>query len=132
MSPDQESVAIVRRGYRAFNEADLAALTELLDENASWHTPGRSPVGGDAVGRDAVVARFGRYARETGGTFKADLKRVLTDEDGSVIGIHRNVGERDGKELDVYCCIVFEVVDGRIVHGREHVYDLNAWDEFWS
>jgi uncharacterized protein len=49
-----------------------------------------------------------------------------------VIGIHRNVGEREGKELDVYCCIVFEVVDGRIVDGREHFYDLHAWDEFWA
>jgi ketosteroid isomerase-like protein len=60
------------------------------------------------------------------------LKRVLTDEDGRVIGIHRNVGERAGKRLDVYCCIVFELENGRIVDGREHFYDLQAWDEFWS
>ena len=132
MSLIQENVAVVRRGYRAFNDADLTALAELFDDDASWHTPGRSPVGGDAVGRAAVFARFERYARETGGTFRADLKRVLTDEDGKVIGIHHNVGKRDGKELDVYCCIVFEVADGRIVDGREHFHDLHAWDEFWS
>jgi uncharacterized protein len=132
MSLVQESVSIVRRGYRAFNEADLAALTELFDENISWHTPGCSSLAGDAFGRGAVLSRLGRYARETGGTFRADLKRVLTDEDGKVIGIHHNVAEREGKELDVYCCIVFEVVDGRIVDGREHFYDLHAWDEFWA
>ena len=132
MSPVQENMAIVRRGYRALNDADLGTLTELFDENASWHTPGCSSVAGDAVGRDAVFTRFVQYARETGGTFKADLKRVLTDEDGRVIGIHHNVGERDGKELDVYCCIVFEVAGGRIVDGREHFYDQHAWDEFWS
>jgi uncharacterized protein len=132
VSPTQESVAIVRRGYRAFNEADVTALTELFDETASWHTPGCSPVAGDALGRDAVLARFGRYVSETGGTFRADLKRVLTDEDGRVIGIHRIEGERRGKVLDVYCCIVFEVVEGRIVDGREHFHDLHAWDEFWS
>ena len=132
MTAIQENVAIVRREYRAFNDADLATLSELFDENASWHTPGRSRVAGTAVGRDAVFARFGRYARETGGTFRADLKRVLTDEDGTVIGIHNVVGERDGKKLDVYCCIVFELADGRIVDGREHFYDLNAWDQFWS
>jgi ketosteroid isomerase-like protein len=132
VSPIHDNVATVRRGYDAFNAADLSALAELFDENACWHTPGRSPVAGDAVGRHAVVARLGQYVGETGGTFRADLKRLLTDEDGKVIGIHHNVGRRHGKELDVYCCIVFEVADGRIVDGCEHFYDLHAWDEFWS
>jgi len=57
---------------------------------------------------------------------------VLTDEDGRVIGIHRNTAERDGKKLDVQCCIVFEIEDGRLIDGREHFFDLHAWDEFWS
>jgi ketosteroid isomerase-like protein len=123
---------IVRRGYAAFNAADVKTLSELFNESASWHTPGRSPLAGDRQGREATFAHFGRYVGETGGTFKAELQRVLTDEDGRVIGIHRNTAERDGKKLDVYCCIVFEVEDGRITDGREHFYDLHAWDEFWS
>jgi ketosteroid isomerase-like protein len=127
-----DNAAVVRRGYQAFNEADIGTLTELFDESSSWHTPGRSPIACDAVGRDAVFEQFGRYVGETEGTFKADLKRVLTDEDGSVIGIHHNTGERNGKQLDVYCCIAFEVEDGKIIDGREHFYDLHAWDEFWS
>ena len=127
-----ENSAIVRRGYDALNSADLAPLIELFDQDASWHTPGHGPLAGDADGRDAVLAQFRHYANETGGTFTARLKRVLTDEDGRVIGIHRTVAERGGKRLDVYCCIVFELEDGRIVDGREHFYDLHAWDEFWS
>jgi uncharacterized protein len=126
------NAAIVRRGYEAFRSGDVTTLTELFGDDVSWHTPGRSPLAGDVVGREAVFARLGRYAAETGGTFKADLKRVLTDEDGRVIGIHHNVAERGGKRLDIYCCIVFELEDGRIVEGREHFYDLDAWDEFWS
>ena len=126
------NATIVRRGYEAFDLGDLATLTELFGDNVSWHTPGQSPLAGDVVGREAVVARLGRYLAETGGTFRADLKRVLTDEDGRVIGIHHNVAERHGRHLDVYCCIVFELENGRIVDGREHVYDLRAWDEFWS
>src|SRR5204863_1028418 len=120
--------AIVRRGYDALNTADLAALTELFDEHASWHTPGQSPLAGDADGREAVFAQFGRYSDETAGTFTADLKRVLTDEEDRVIGIHHTVAERGDKRLDIYGCIVFELVDGRIVDGREHFYDLRAWD----
>jgi uncharacterized protein len=126
------NAAIVRRGYEAVNTGDVETLTELLGDNVSWHTPGRSPLAGDVVGREAVFARLGRYLAETGGTFRAELKRVLTDEDGRVIGIHHSVAERDGKHLDIYGGIVFELQDGRIVDGREHFYDLRAWDEFWS
>jgi ketosteroid isomerase-like protein len=126
------NAAIVRGGYEAFSGGDLSKLADLFDDNVSWHTPGWGSLAGDVVGREAVFARLGRYVAETGGTFRADLKRVLTDEDGRVIGIHHNVAERDGKRLDIYCCIVFELEDGRIVDGREHFYDLDAWDEFWS
>ncbi len=49
-----------------------------------------------------------------------------------MVGIHRNTAERNGKQLDVACCIVFELEDGRITDGREHFFDLYAWDEFWS
>ena len=126
------NAAIVRRGYEALEVGDLETLTGLFRDDVSWHTPGRSPLAGDVVGREAVFARLGRYVAETGGTFRTDLKRLLTDEAGRVIGIHQSVAERDGKRLDVYCCTVFELENGRIVDGREHIYDLLAWDEFWS
>ncbi len=34
--------------------------------------------------------------------------------------------------LDLDCCLVLQVEDGRITDGREHFYDVHAWDEFWS
>ena len=128
----RENAAVVRRGYEAFNSADMATLAEIVDERASWHTPGRGPVAGDHRGREATFAQFGRYVGETGGTFKATLQHVLTSDDGRVVGVHHNTAERDGKHLDVDCCIVFEVEEGRITDGREHFSDLYAWDEFWT
>jgi uncharacterized protein len=127
-----ESAELIRRGYAAFNAGDMETLMGLFDENASWHTPGRSPIAGDHVGREAAFAQFGRYGGDTGGTFQAELRELLADDDGRVVGIHHNTAERDGKTLDVDCCLVFEVRDGKVVDGREHFYDLHAWDEFWS
>ena len=132
MNNAERNAETVRRGYEAFNSGDMKTLTELFHESASWHTPGQSPIAGDRQGRDATFAQFGRYAGETGGTFKATLQRVLTSDDGRVVGIHHNSAERGGKHLDVACCIVFEFKDGRIIGGREHLYDLYAWDKFWS
>jgi len=127
-----ENAATIRRGYEAFNRGDMNTLTELFDENASWHTPGRSKLANDYKGRDAVFAYFGRLGQETAGNFKADLQHLLADDGGRVVGIQRNKAERNGKRLDVGVCIVFQLENGRVTEGREHFHDLYAWDEFWS
>jgi len=55
MSRADDNAEVVRRGYAAFNAADMKTLTELFDEKSSWHAPGRSPVAGDHRGREAVL-----------------------------------------------------------------------------
>ena len=126
------NAVIVARAYEALNAGDIATLTDLFHESASWHTPGLSRIAGNRRGRDAVCAQFRSYRTETGGTFRANLLNVLESEDGRVVSVHHISAERPGKQLDVLCCIVFELEDGRIAIGREHFYDLYAWDLFWS
>ena len=132
MNQANANAETIRRAYQAFNTGDGQTLTELFDPKASWHTPGRSRIAGDHQGRDAVFAQFGRYGGETGGTFKATLQDACAGEGGQVIAVHHNSGLRNGKRLDVSCCIVFELKDGRVIDGREHFYDLDNWDQFWS
>lgn len=133
MSIAEKNAELVRRGYAAFNAADINTLNELFHNNASWHTPGKSPVAGNRKGKEGVFTQFGRYGGETNGTFKAVLKTVTVSDDGSVaVGIHHNTGERNGKKLAVDCCIVFELKAGQVISGSEYFFDLAAWDEFWS
>ena len=127
-----ENVAIMRRAYEAFNTGDVETLTELFDESAVWHLPGRSSMATDCHGRDATLAYFGRIGQESGGTFRAELQDLTADDDDRVVGIQRSTGDRNGKHLDVGDCIVFQLKDGRVIDGREHFEDLYAWDEFWS
>jgi len=122
----------MRRAYEAFNTGDIDTLTELFDESAVWHLPGRSSMATDYQGRDATLAYFGRIGQETGGTFRAELEDLTADDEDRVVGIERSTGERNGKRLDVSDCIVFQLKDGRITDGREHFEDLYAWVEFWS
>lgn len=127
-----ENVAVMRRAYEAFNTGDIETLTELFDDSAVWHLPGRSSMANDYQGREATFAYFGQLAQETRGTFRAELERLLGDDDDRVVGIQRSTADRGGKHLDVGCSIVFQLKDGRITDGREHFHDLYAWDEFWS
>jgi ketosteroid isomerase-like protein len=131
MSAD-ENVAIMQRAYEAFNTGDIDALTEIFDESIVWHLPGRSSFADDYQGRDATLAYFGQLAEQTGGTFRAELERLLGDDDDRVVGIQRSTADRDGKHLDVGNAILFQLKDGRVIDGREHFNDLYAWDEFWS
>jgi ketosteroid isomerase-like protein len=124
--------AIMQRAYDAFNSGDLDTLTEIFDESAVWHLPGRSAMANDYQGSEAILTYFGRLGQETEGTFQAELQTLLSDDDDRVVGIQRSTAERDGKHLDVGNCIVFQLEDGRITDGREHFHDLYAWDEFWS
>jgi ketosteroid isomerase-like protein len=127
-----ENVAIMQRAYDAFNAADIDTLIEIFDESAVWHLPGRSSMADDYQGRDATLAYFGQLGERTGGTFRAQLERLVGDDDDRVVGIQRSTADRDGKHLDVRDSIVFTLKDGRIIDGREHFEDLYAWDEFWS
>ena len=127
-----ENVATMQRAYDAFNTGDMDTLIEIFDEGAVWHLPGRSSMANDYQGRDATLAYFGQLAQKTEGTFRAELERLLGDDDDRVVGIQRSTAERDAKHLDVGNCIVFQLKDGRITDGREHFHDLYAWDEFWS
>src|SRR5947208_16892919 len=96
-----ENVAIMQRAYDAFNAADMDTLIELFDESAVWHLPGRSSMANDYQGREATLAYFGQLAQETGGTFRAELERLLADNDDRVVGIKRSTAERDGERREV-------------------------------
>jgi hypothetical protein len=46
---------------------------------------------------------------------------VFEAEDGRVVGLHRNVGERHDKQLDTMCCIVVEREYGQMGLPRDLV-----------
>lgn len=123
---------LVRRGYAAFDAGDMDTLTQSIDESCTWHSPGKGPIAGDYKGHEAIFGHFGRLGSETHGTFKSNLLHVTESEDGSVVAVHRDTGERNGKRLDVLSCIVYEIKNGKVMDGREYTYDLYAWDTFWA
>lgn len=127
-----DTADLVRRGYHAFNTADLDLFTSLSTDDLTWETPGKSPRAGLRRGREEVYGQFGTYLGATEGTFKAELQYVTADDQGRAIAVHRNTGTRDGKTLDSMCCLSFEIKDGKLVSGKEHFFDLNNWDQFWS
>jgi ketosteroid isomerase-like protein len=76
---------LIRGGYDAFGQGDIAAVLRMLDPEVVWHVPGRSPLSGDYKGHDDVVGFFGRTMELSGRTFKIDIDAVLAEGERVVV-----------------------------------------------
>jgi ketosteroid isomerase-like protein len=120
-----------RQGHEAFSGGDTDTLTELIAEDTLWHWPGRSPVSGDCVGRDAAFARFEQLGQLSGGTARLEDHDFLGNDEHSV-ALGRLIASREGKTLDSTFTEVCHWRDGKIVERWMMVDDQHAYDEFWS
>ncbi len=122
---------LVRRGYQAFAEADMATLNELFADDIVWHAPGRNQLAGTYRGKNEVFANFVKVAELTGGTFKLDIHTVLADDEHVAV-LARVTGEREGKTLDDNSVQIFHIRDGRVTEQWLYPGDTYAGDEFWG
>ncbi|WP_285314523.1 nuclear transport factor 2 family protein [Pseudarthrobacter sp. fls2-241-R2A-168] len=127
----QEDVALVRRGYEAFNAGDMDTLRELFTEGAVWRVGGSGALSGAKQGRDAILAYFGELGSRSNGTVKVDLEDVSAG-DRYVIGVQSNHAERDGKFLDQRSALVFTLADGMVTEVLELQEDTGKASDFWS
>lgn len=128
---EHANAALLRRGYDAFTSGDLDTLSQLFDENAAWHEPGRSPIAGDYVGRDQVFEFFGKLFELSGGTFKAEPIDIFAD-DARAVAIQHSTATRDGKTLDANDVVVYEMSDGKVRDVQLYAGDIEQEDAFWS
>ena len=126
--PNEE---LVRRGYEAFNTADVETLRQLFADTTVFHEPGRSPISGDYQGLDQVLGFFGALAERSGGTFRATLHDVVANDEHA-IALHSSDAERNGRTAHSPTVLVFDVQDGRIAETWSYHSDQYEFDEFWA
>jgi ketosteroid isomerase-like protein len=71
---DHEAVA--REFFAAAEAADLDRVIAMMHPDIVWEVPGRSPVAGCFVGRDAAVAMLVRIAEMAGGPPQAKMREI--------------------------------------------------------
>ena len=127
----EEDVAVVRRGYEAFNAGDMDTLREQFTEDAVWRVGGTGPLSGAKQGRDAILAYFGELGSRSSGTVKVNLEDVAAG-DRYVIGVQSNHAEREGKSLDQRSALVFSLTGGKVTEVMELQEDTAKGSDFWS
>ena len=89
-------VELAERIFGSFRR-DPRALASLIAEDAVWTVVGRAPVAGAYEGRRAIFDLFKATQTLSGGTYKAELRYVLADDERT-IAVYRASGRRG-------CCL---------------------------
>lgn len=129
--PDHPNEALFRRAYAAFTGGDFETLSEVFDEKATWHNPGRSELSGDYSGRDEVFGLFATEFELSGGTYAPIVHDVLASDD-HIAALMHVTAEREWKKLDMDYVLILHVNDGKLTEGLTLWTDQHAYDAFWS
>ena len=129
---EHPDVTLVRRGYDAFNAADIDALTELIADDAVQTMVGDNLVSGEYKGRDNILGMYAKLAELTNGTYSVAIEDAFTDGNGTVVIVHRQSAERNGKRLDNRQALIFKVVGGKVVSLTDASDDIANDDAFYS
>ena len=128
---EHPNIALLKKGYEAFGKGDMETLTELFDQDATWHVPGEGPLSGNYSGREAIFGFFGQIAVLSGGTFKAEPHDFLANDEHAVVLLN-STANREGKELNMNETNVYHIKDGKAFEAWTFSEDQRAIDEFWS
>jgi ketosteroid isomerase-like protein len=129
---DDDNMAIVRRGYAAFNAGDMATLQTLFSHDVAHHVPGKSQLAGEYKGVEAVLGYYGKIAELTAGSFRADVIELHSDGGAHVLAVQQNTGTRDGVTRVSRISILFTLLGGKVTDLQEFHSDLAGDDAFFA
>jgi ketosteroid isomerase-like protein len=126
-------VDVVRALFGVFASGDLAALSDLLHADATWHHHNDDRHGGIHRGADAVVAYLTESALVTAGTLHAEPQSVMADGQGHVaVPLRLSASRPDGRTIDDPQVVLVTVQDGRVRAIEQFVGDPAAVTAFWA
>lgn len=129
---EDAQMALVRRGYAAFNAGDVDTLRSLMSRDVVQHVPGHSQLAGAYKGIDAVLSYYGKLAELTGGTFRADLLETHGDRQGHVVALHQITATRNGQTRVARGSILFTFLGDKATDLLELHGDLPGDDAFFE
>jgi len=124
---------LIDRFFAAYGERDLAALRNVLSEDATWTFPGHHLLSGTKVGIDAIVAFFDAVGTIMGRSNPQVEKLVMGVNEQYVIECqHIRTNRTDGPNLDQQLCVLWSFAEGKIVSGQHLAADQDALDAFYT
>ncbi|MGH3496454.1 MAG: nuclear transport factor 2 family protein [Nocardioidaceae bacterium] len=129
---EDPNLALVRKGYAAFNGQDIPTLATVMASDVVQHVPGSSALAGVYKGFDNVIGYYGKLGELTNGSFRADLIETHGDGIGHVTAVHQITATRNGVTRITRGSIVFTFFDGKATDLLEMHADLAGDDAFYA
>ena len=114
-----ENTDVLQRGYDAFNNGDLQALTEVFAEDVRWEgsSDERVPGAGSYDGRDDALAALGRGV-EPFESIQSLPDEWLEEGDTVVVLGHTEARTKSGNDLKVPFVHVWRMSGGQVKRGQ--------------
>lgn len=121
---------LVRAAYQSVAEHP-ESLWQHLDEGAVFHVSGEHPLSGDYVG-GAEIRRYLAAVREaTGGRGGFSVTSAFADDSGEVVMVEGTAFHGEGPFVRTVVHRL-RLSDGKLVEFRDHPFDQQTEDRFWS
>jgi ketosteroid isomerase-like protein len=127
---EDPKIGIVRKGYAAFNAADISTLVSMMSHDVIQHVPGTSKLAGDYKGIDAVLSYYAKLSEVSGGTFRAHLIDVHSDGHGHVVATHQTSATRNGVTRVSRGSLLFTFLGEKVTDVLQLHGDLEGDDAF--
>jgi ketosteroid isomerase-like protein len=124
---------LIDQFFAAYGSRDIAALRQVLAEEAAWVFPGRNRFSGTQRGPEAVVAFFDAMGAVMGQSqVKAETLFRGASDDYVLESQHVWTARADGHNLDHQWVVRWQFADGKVVEGRHFAADQYAVDAFFN
>ncbi len=120
----------VRSAYQAFAE-NSGSVWDLIDENVVFHVSGGHPLSGDYVGVREVRRYLTSLKEATGGRGGFSVTSAFADDTGDEILVEGTAFHGEGPYVRTIVHRL-RVAGGKVVEFRDHPFDQQAEDRFWS
>jgi uncharacterized protein len=124
------SAELVERLFGGFGR-DAVAVARTFAADAVWQVTGANPMTGEYRGRDEILRFLRQTAVLTNGTYRAELRYVVADDERAV-AVYRASGEREGRTLDIDQALFCVIRDGLLAEITAVPFDATAFDAFWA
>ena len=120
----------VRHAYQAF-ATNPDRIWDRFDDDVVFHISGDHPLSGEYAGLDEVRRYLAAVQEATSGRGGFSVTSAFTDDDGSELLVEGTAFHGEGPFVRTVVHRL-KLADGRIVEFRDHPFDQQAEDRFWS